>query len=33
MPQSLLMLVTYGLLTPLAIFTLDSARWETRNHA
>jgi cellulose synthase/poly-beta-1,6-N-acetylglucosamine synthase-like glycosyltransferase len=32
-PQSVLMLVTYGLLTPLAIFTLDSARWETRNHA
>jgi N-acetylglucosaminyltransferase len=33
MPQSVLMLITYGLLTPLAIFTLDSARWETRNHA
>jgi hypothetical protein len=24
--------VTYALLTPLALFTLDTASWETRNH-
>lgn len=30
-PQSLVMPVTYALLTPLALFTLDSARWETRS--
>jgi glycosyltransferase involved in cell wall biosynthesis len=30
MPQALLMVVTYALLTPLALFTLDSASWETR---
>jgi cellulose synthase/poly-beta-1,6-N-acetylglucosamine synthase-like glycosyltransferase len=29
-PQSLVMPVTYALLTPLALFTLDSTRWETR---
>jgi cellulose synthase/poly-beta-1,6-N-acetylglucosamine synthase-like glycosyltransferase len=32
LPQALLMPVTYGLLTPLAAFTLDSASWETRGH-
>jgi cellulose synthase/poly-beta-1,6-N-acetylglucosamine synthase-like glycosyltransferase len=31
-PLSLLMPVTYALLTPLAMFTLDTASWETRNH-
>jgi hypothetical protein len=31
-PLSLLMPVTYALLTPLALFTLDTASWETRNH-
>jgi hypothetical protein len=31
-PQALVMPVTYGLLTPLALFTLDSASWETRGH-
>jgi len=30
LPQALLMVVTYALLTPLALFTLDSASWETR---
>jgi N-acetylglucosaminyltransferase len=29
-PQAMLMLVTYAILTPLALFTLDSASWETR---
>ena len=24
--------VTYALLTPLALFTLDTSNWETRNH-
>jgi hypothetical protein len=32
LPQALIMPVTYGLLTPLAVFTLDSATWETRGH-
>jgi len=32
-PQALVMPVTYALLTPLALFTLDSASWETRGHA
>jgi N-acetylglucosaminyltransferase len=32
LPQAVVMPVTYGLLTPLAVFTLDSARWETRGH-
>jgi N-acetylglucosaminyltransferase len=32
LPQALVMPVTYGLLTPLAVFTLDSASWETRGH-
>jgi cellulose synthase/poly-beta-1,6-N-acetylglucosamine synthase-like glycosyltransferase len=32
LPLSLLMPVTYALLTPLALFTLDTASWETRNH-
>ena len=31
-PLSLLMPVTYALLTPLALFTLDTGSWETRNH-
>ncbi|HEX7840761.1 MAG TPA: glycosyltransferase family 2 protein [Kofleriaceae bacterium] len=31
-PQALVMPVTYALLTPLALFTLDSASWETRGH-
>ena len=31
-PLSLLMPVTYALLTPLALFTLDTSNWETRNH-
>jgi cellulose synthase/poly-beta-1,6-N-acetylglucosamine synthase-like glycosyltransferase len=31
-PLSLLMPVTYALLTPLAMFTLDTSNWETRNH-
>lgn len=31
-PQSLVMPITNALLTPLALFTLDSSRWETRNH-
>ncbi|HEY0195644.1 MAG TPA: glycosyltransferase [Kofleriaceae bacterium] len=29
-PQALVMPVTYALLTPLALFTLDSTAWETR---
>jgi hypothetical protein len=32
LPQALVMPVTYALLTPLALFTLDSGRWETRGH-
>ncbi|MBA3461409.1 MAG: glycosyltransferase [Deltaproteobacteria bacterium] len=31
-PLSFLMPVTYALLTPLALFTLDTSNWETRNH-
>ena len=31
-PLTLLMPITYALLTPLALFTLDTANWETRNH-
>jgi cellulose synthase/poly-beta-1,6-N-acetylglucosamine synthase-like glycosyltransferase len=31
-PLSFLMPITYALLTPLALFTLDTANWETRNH-
>ena len=31
-PLSWLMPVTYALLTPLALFTLDTSNWETRNH-
>jgi cellulose synthase/poly-beta-1,6-N-acetylglucosamine synthase-like glycosyltransferase len=31
-PLTLLMPVTYAMLTPLALFTLDTANWETRNH-
>ena len=31
-PFSLLMPITYALLTPLALFTLDSGSWETRGH-
>ncbi|HSK04573.1 MAG TPA: hypothetical protein VK932_25145 [Kofleriaceae bacterium] len=31
-PQALVMPITYALLTPLALFTLDSASWETRGH-
>src|SRR5690349_16146603 len=32
-PQALVMPVTYALLTPLALFTLDSGSWETRGHS
>ena len=31
-PLVLLMPITYAMLTPLALFTLDTASWETRNH-
>ncbi|HEV7554368.1 MAG TPA: glycosyltransferase [Kofleriaceae bacterium] len=31
-PLSFLMPITYALLTPLALFTLDTANWETRGH-
>ncbi len=31
-PLTFLMPVTYAMLTPLALFTLDTANWETRNH-
>ena len=31
-PLTLLMPITYALLTPLALFTLDTANWETRGH-
>lgn len=31
-PLSFLMPITYALLTPLALFTLDTSNWETRNH-
>jgi len=30
MPLSILMCITYALMTPLALFTLDTANWETR---
>jgi N-acetylglucosaminyltransferase len=30
LPQALVMPVTYGLMTPLALFTIDSTSWETR---
>jgi cellulose synthase/poly-beta-1,6-N-acetylglucosamine synthase-like glycosyltransferase len=33
LPIALLMPVTYALMTPLALFTLDSGSWETRGHA
>ena len=32
MPIALLMPITYALMTPLALFTLDSGSWETRGH-
>jgi cellulose synthase/poly-beta-1,6-N-acetylglucosamine synthase-like glycosyltransferase len=32
LPISLIMPVTYALLTPVALFTLDSGSWETRDH-
>ncbi len=32
-PHALVMPVTSGLLVPLALFTLDSSSWETRQHA
>jgi len=32
MPLTLLMPITYALMTPLALFTLDSGSWETRGH-
>ena len=32
-PIALVLPVTYALLTPLALFTLDSGSWETRGHA
>jgi hypothetical protein len=31
-PMALTMPVTYALMTPLALFTLDSGSWETRGH-
>jgi hypothetical protein len=31
-PLTFLMPITYAMLTPLALFTLDTANWETRNH-
>jgi hypothetical protein len=31
-PLSFLMPITYALLTPLALFTLDTSSWETRGH-
>ncbi len=31
-PLVMLMPITYAMLTPLALFTLDTANWETRNH-
>jgi len=31
-PLTFLMPITYALLTPLALFTLDTANWETRGH-
>jgi hypothetical protein len=31
LPMGLLMPITYALFTPLALFTLDSGSWETRN--
>lgn len=31
-PLTFLMPITYALLTPLALFTLDTGSWETRNH-
>lgn len=33
LPQALVMPVTYALLTPVALLTLDSESWETRGHA
>jgi N-acetylglucosaminyltransferase len=32
LPLTPLMVITYALLTPLALFTLDTANWETRNN-
>ena len=32
LPMVLVMPVTYAVLTPVALFTLDSGRWETRHH-
>jgi hypothetical protein len=32
LPMAVLMPVAYLLLTPLALFTLDSSSWETRGH-
>ena len=32
LPMAILMPVAYLLLTPLGMFTLDSASWETRGH-
>jgi N-acetylglucosaminyltransferase len=32
LPLAILMPLSYALQTPLALFTLDSASWETRNH-
>ena len=31
-PLSVLMPITYAIMTPCALFTLDSGSWETRNH-
>ncbi len=32
LPQAIVMPIANALMTPLALFTLDSASWETRNH-
>ena len=32
LPMAVIMPVTYAVLTPLALLTLDSGKWETRNH-
>ena len=32
LPIAFMMPVTYALMTPLALFTLDSGSWETRGH-
>lgn len=32
LPMALVIPITYAILTPLALFTLDSGKWETRGH-